>query len=187
MKKIIVAGNPTYGVAGALKQLWPEANFFSRSANGFDLTKPEFQTELAKITLNYDVFINCSCLWNFHQSLLLSKVYEEWINAEHAGQIINFGSTVILGNTAVNRKYVIEKHALKRLSDNLSLACTYPNGAANKIRVTHLCVSGLKTPSMEKKYPDKELMDLGYVADVTNWLIAQPDSINVHELCITKI
>ena len=39
--KILVAGNPDYGLAKAIKQKFSNADFVSRSYGGFDLSIPQ--------------------------------------------------------------------------------------------------------------------------------------------------
>ena len=66
--KILVAGNKNYGLAAELFKLYPDAFFASRTT-GFNLTKNDDQKKLADLVLEHDVFINCSALHKFNQTV----------------------------------------------------------------------------------------------------------------------
>ena len=92
--KIAFTGNPNYGVAEAWnKTIYHHfTDFFSRN-NGWDLDLPRKRREFAKHIVEYDVFINSSALYHFHQVNLLKDVFEHWDKIGKSGRIINIGST----------------------------------------------------------------------------------------------
>ena len=110
--KILITGKRTYGVAGALNKLYPGSTFISRNETGHDLCTREAQQDVAEIALEHDVFINCSALWRFNQTLLLQEVFKRCYEEKHAIHIINIGSRIyskmivskliqILNNTSI--------------------------------------------------------------------------------------
>ena len=90
---IIATGNPEFGVASAIAHRWPETTFVSRSGWGYDLTENGYKHKLAEKALNYDVFINCSALWQYHQTLLLDVVYKSALKNRKRLHIVSLGST----------------------------------------------------------------------------------------------
>ena len=90
--KILISGNRNYGLAKELTSFYPEATFLSRST-GADLTQPEGQKICEDLILDHDVFINCSALWKFNQTILLDQVYKSCVKNNHFPHIICIGST----------------------------------------------------------------------------------------------
>ena len=81
--KILISGNPNYGIAKELQQIYPGAVFASRE-NGFDLTSQEGQKKFANLSITFDVIINNVALWKFNQTVLLDQVYKTLIdNKKH--------------------------------------------------------------------------------------------------------
>ena len=70
--KILISGNPAYGLAQALNLELAdhELTFVSRTTHKLDLTKTENQQVFAEMSLDYDVVIINSALWKFNQTLL---------------------------------------------------------------------------------------------------------------------
>ena len=58
--------------------------FISRNETGHDLCKRSVHQEIAEMSLEYDVFINCSALWRFNQTLLLQAVFKKCYDEKHA-------------------------------------------------------------------------------------------------------
>ena len=82
MPKILIAGNKDYGLAKELYKLYPDAEFLSRST-GYDLTSSDGQKRCAERILEANVFINCSALWKFNQTVLLDTVYKKCTEHNH--------------------------------------------------------------------------------------------------------
>ena len=62
--KILVTGNPNFGLAESISKIYTDAKFVTKSA-GFDLTSPIKQDELSDIALDYDVFVVCAYIPNY--------------------------------------------------------------------------------------------------------------------------
>ncbi len=186
-KKIVVSGNPRYGLASALNSCLT-ADFFSRSENEFDFSIEAKRKQFAELSLKYDVFVNCSALWRFQQILLLEEVHKMWLMHQHPGLIINIGSTADTPVKGTNWIYPIEKKALRAYSRNLSLAALGGHGSEpNKIRSTYISPGYLNTPSIERKHPGVKKLDVNYVASIVLWAIQQPDIVNISEICVDPI
>jgi hypothetical protein len=69
--KILITENPNKTLASELSKLYPESTFVSREA-GTDLTTSDGHKKLAELSINFDVFINCSALWqaNYIKNIL---------------------------------------------------------------------------------------------------------------------
>lgn len=188
MKKIIISGNKEYGLAKALFEKFPDARFISRTNENYDLAKFDTRDEFAKISLDYDVFINCSALSNFRQTLLLQKVYQVWLENSKKGQIISFGSTADTPVKGTQWMYPIEKKALKSFCRNLSMASLGGHGSEpSGIRITYLSMGYLATPNVEKKHPQVRKIDTGYIANLVEWVLSQPENVNLSEITIDPI
>lgn len=181
-KKILVAGNPEYGIAQAIGKRWPHCQFASRS-NGFDLCDEQSRQAFAEKSLNYDVVICCSALWRFQQTLVLELVWKLWEQKGKQGQIICLGSTADLGVRSSNWLYPVEKKALKALSRNLSLCAQRGNG----IKVSYLSLGYVDTPKTQTKHPAKNKLGQSYAVDLIEWVLGQPAGINVNEISVDPI
>ena len=73
MLKVLMTGNPTYGLAEKFSIVHTQTDFASRS-NDYDLCTKQGRVKLAQSSLHYDVFINSSALHQFNQSLVLETV-----------------------------------------------------------------------------------------------------------------
>lgn len=189
IKKIIVAGNPNYGLGKSINKAHPEAKFYSRTNGGMHLNLEDGRNAFTQETLNYDIFISCSYLPYFQQLLLVGKVWNVWKDNGKKGQIIVFGSTADTSKGA--RFYSIEKRALKDFCRN------YGDGAAgggpnlikgNGIKITYIAPGVLDLPKQREKYPD----DLGkinpdYLVSVMNWILEQPEDILIHDISLDPI
>lgn len=185
-KKILVTGNPKYGLAQGICSKM-KADFISRS-NGFDLTNKENQLKCVNLSLDYDVFINSSALYGFNQVHLLQMVYERWEKEIHRGHIINLGSTADVSIKGTSWVYPIEKKALKAYSKNLSMAILGGHGEnPSGIRVSYISPGHIKTESSDKKHPHVKKIDPEYLAEVILWVIKQPEGINISEMALDPI
>lgn len=179
--KILIAGNKDYGVAQAIHKLYPDAEFVSRTNGDWDLTKYGKQRELAELSLEYDVFISVSCLWKFHQTTLVQEVAKKWEENKHKGYMIVFGSsadTPVKGSTWI---YPTEKKALRAYCRQISQKATQEN-----IKMTYISPGHIHTPKQDDKHPTMKKLECDYIAGVVQWLLTQPDDINVSELCLDR-
>ena len=118
--KVLVAGNKDYGVAKSIYKLFPDAEFVSRSNGDWDLSKYQAQRDLAKKSLDYDVFISVSTIWKFHQTTLVQEVSKAWEESNHKGYMIVFGSSADTPVKASTLMYPTEKKALRAYCRQIS-------------------------------------------------------------------
>ena len=109
--KILITGNPTFGLASELFKLYPDATFVSRES-GYDLTTRDGYRKLGEIIKDYDIFINSSALWKFNQTLILESVYKKCLEIKHDMRIICIGSTTDRVKKATHWIYNAEKLSL---------------------------------------------------------------------------
>jgi NAD(P)-dependent dehydrogenase (short-subunit alcohol dehydrogenase family) len=186
--KIIVSGNKDYGLSGSLSRIFEDAYFCSRSSSGHNLAKHEDREKFAQESLNYDVFINCSCLSQFRQVLLLEQVYQLWKDSNKKGHIISLGSTADTPVKGTSWVYPIEKKALRNYCRNLSMASLGGHGhPPSGIRVTYISPGYLSTPKMEEKHKGVDKIDTGYLAELIKWVIEQPAKYNLSEICLDPV
>lgn len=185
MKKIIITGNPSIGLASSIQRCLCSDYIldFKSRANGFDLTLEDSRKQLAQVSLDYDIFINLAALTNFCAVLLVERVYNTWLENNKTGYIINIGSTVDIGIKGGSRLYPVEKKALKEFNRQISYSSTSGSG----IRTTLVSLGYLDTTKMSQKFPDKTKIDTDYVANVISWLLQQPNTVNIHEIRIDPI
>ena len=175
--KILVAGNKEYGVAAELAKLYPNAFFASRST-GFDLTNSQGQNKLAEMIVDYDVFINCSALFKFNQTVLLDVVYKKCIEKNHHPYIICIGSTTDRVKKGGAWLYNAEKKALRDYCNTLGL-----NGVWGKApKLTLISFGSLS--NVQAKHPERKCMDILRAATYIKWLLEQPQDICVNEISI---
>jgi len=182
--KILVAGNKNYGLTKAIYNLHPEATYLSRST-GYDLTDSFIQSTVAKMSLEYDVFISVSCLQKFNQVRLIEEIMNQWWKQNHTGYLIALGSSADTPVKGTKWSYPVEKKALRaycRQQGQAIASETPPNW-----RVTYLSPGNMHTPNQDIKMPKIPKLDTAYVAEVIDWLIQQPTHINISELCLDRI
>ena len=185
-KKILIAGNQEYGLSGALYKKWPDATFISRSTGlKMDLCLLKNQRHIAELSLEYDVFISVSSLWKFHQTSLVQEVSKKWKEQKHKGYIIAVGSSADTPVKASTWLYPGEKKALRAYCRGVSQMVSGDNYSGFKM--TYLSPGWMRTPIEEKKHPDIPKLDLEYVANTVEWLINQPDTVNISELCLDEV
>ena len=185
-KKILIAGNQEYGLSGALYKKWPDATFISRSTGlKMDLCLLKNQRHIAELSLEYDVFISVSSLWKFHQTSLVQEVSKKWKEQKHKGYIIAVGSSADTPVKASTWLYPGEKKALRAYCRGVSQMVSGDNYCGFKM--TYLSPGWMRTPIEEKKHPDIPKLDLEYVANTVEWLINQPDTVNISELCLDEV
>lgn len=183
MLKILVAGNPEYGLAKTIKEKFPDADFVSRSYGGFDLSIPSTQREVAEKAMDYDVFIAVSCVWRFAQTEYVQEVAKRWLERK-TGYIIALGSSADTPVKGTAWMYPAEKKALRAYCRQLSQLSAGENDCG--LKVTYLSPGNLHTPKQDEKMPNVPKLDLEYVVDVIDWLLHQPDYVNISELCLDR-
>ena len=181
--KIAFTGNPNYGLAeawsGKVANTYVQTSlyttdYFSRR-NGWNFDDPERRQGFAVESLNYDVVINSSALWNFHQTLLLKQVWEVWNDNNKQGRIINIGSTADRSNSGTDWLYPTEKKALREYSLGLSMMSVWQD---HPIKVSYISFGSLQTKKVHQKHPTRSLMDLSKAVNVIKEVVEQ-DSDNL--------
>ena len=178
--KILVAGNKNFGLAAELFKLYPDAFFASRTT-GFDLTANDDQKRLANLALEYDVFINCSALWKFNQTVLLDTVYKKCTENNHRPYIICIGSTTDRVKKGGAWLYNAEKKALRDYCNTLGMNGVW--GSAPKITL----ISFGSLSNVQAKHPDRKCMAIDRAATYIKWLIEQPKDICINEISIDPL
>lgn len=189
MKKILITGSRNYGLCEAICNLFdtlPNIEYETASrSNGFNLDNSDGYSKLANYYIDgdFDIFINNSALWKFHQVMIVESVFNAIEEADRKGQIINIGSTADTGVKGRTWRYPTEKKALKAYNRDL----TYMAMGGSNIKTTLISPGSLTTSSVMKKHPDRKLIDVEYIAELVVWTINQPEYINVNELSIDPI
>ena len=168
---MLISGNPTTGLAGALARIYPNAEFASRKT-GFDLTDSQGHIKFAKLALNHDIIIINSALWKFNQTVLLDAVYKECVQESHMAYIICIGSTTDRVCKGTAWLYNAEKKALRDYCNSLSLIGVWQNAP----RVSYISFGTLN--NNQEKHPDRTCMDIYTAATYVKWIIDQPMHIN---------
>lgn len=176
--KVLVTGNPNYGLAQAYAGINADAQFASRS-NGYDLTTNDGIKRFAEFSLGFDVLVNNAALYQFWQTTLLYKVWEKWREAEHPGHIINIGSTIDWSHRPRSWLYSIEKKALYDGSMELGALGVWDHTG---IRTTYLSFGSLNTPKVANKHPDRTLMDVNKAAAYIQYIVDTPKELNINVL-----
>ena len=183
--KILITGKRTYGVAQALFEHYPLATFIGRNESGHDLTDMAVQKDVAEISLEHDVFINCSALWRFNQTLLLQTVFQHCWEEKHPIHIINIGSTVERVTKGRVSNYGHDKEALKNQSHEYSLVGVWNENAV--VKCSYVSFGTMPTPNAMEQHPNRKKIELYEVADYIKWLVDQPKHLHVHELSVDPV
>jgi NADP-dependent 3-hydroxy acid dehydrogenase YdfG len=178
--KILITGNKEFGLAKSLALLYPDADFASR-ATGFDLTTRDGYKKLGIMAANYDVFINCSALHKFNQTLVLDYIYKTCQEMNHPIHIINVGSTTDRVKKATSWIYNAEKKALRDYSNSLSLTGVWDGGP----KVTLISFGSLS--NVQAKHPNRVCLDIDRAASYIKWVIDQPQDICINEISIDPL
>ena len=175
--KRCTTGNRGLGLSAAIANMYPDATFISRTT-GFDLTTKDGQDRAAAIAINHDVFINCSALWKFNQTVLLDAVYKLAVEHNPNLHIICIGSTTDRVKNGKAWLYNAEKKALRDYCNTLSLGGVW--GTTPKLSY----ISFGTLSNNQHKHLDRRCMDINRAATYIKWLIDQPRNININELSI---
>ena len=183
--KILMTGNPEYGLAKSFLPLRPDTLFASRNAGlKLDLSIEENQNVLAETSLNFDIFINNSYITHFAQMELCRKVWTKWKQNSKSGSIVNIGSTVRDLVRPDNRFYPTSKRALEDYSKQLHLYSVWGN---SRIRVSCINFGGINTEGTLEKWPHFSHLDSGFCAELLNWAIQIPPGCNLDILQVSPI
>ncbi len=183
--KILMTGNPSYGLAQSWQKLHAQTQYHSRN-HGLrcDLSKENAQEDFAQISLDFDVFINSSYIDHFVQAQICRKVWTVWKKNNKKGFIINIGSAVRDLLRPDNRFYPTSKRMLEDYSRQLYL---YSVWGQSHIRVSCVSFGGIATPGTLEKWSHFSHLDTDYCAGVLNWVVNAPENCNVDLLQISPI
>jgi short-subunit dehydrogenase len=181
--KILISGNPTYGLAEALNQSLEqhELTFVSRTTHKLDLTKAENQQVFADMSIDYDIVIINSALWKFNQTLLLEAVYKKLKAEGKQTRIICVGSTTDRVMKATDWLYNAEKKALRDYCNSLGMTGVW----ATNPKVTLISFGTLS--NNQTKHPDRKTMPTKQAADYIKWIIEQPVGVHINELSVDPL
>lgn len=178
--KIIVAGNPNYGLAAQISKVYPDAFFASRSS-GFDLSTRVGQEKFADLCLEYDVILNVSALYKFNQTVLLDTIYKKCVEKKHRPYIICIGSTTDRVKNSKVWIYNAEKKALRDYCNTLGLNGVWGEGP----KITLISFGSLS--NVQHKHPDRKCIDIDESVKYISWLLEQPADICINEISIDRI
>jgi short-subunit dehydrogenase len=184
---ILITGNPKENITQSLKEIYPNMHTVSRSSvsdYSLDLSVKENVEKLAKISVDYDVFINCALIPDFGQTQILQHVWTEWKSQGKSGHIISFGSAVDYYFRPDNRLYPVEKRALKDLNRSLSKHVAWYD---SKIRCTYFSFGGVSTEKTKLQWNHYKHFSVNEIVEYVKFIIDVPDTFNIDEMHITPI
>lgn len=182
--KILIAGNPSYGLAEQLNEVLSEHEllFVSRSVlTSMDLTKADAQLRFAELAADADVVILCSALWKFNQTLLLEAVYKKLKGLNKRTLILAIGSTTDRVMKATDWLYNAEKKALRDYTNSLGIAGVWSTGP----RVSLISFGSLS--NVQEKHPDRKTMPIRKAAEYVKWILEQPADLHINEISIDPL
>jgi len=188
MKKILITGNRNYGLCQAICNMFDDNSYeyeCASRATGWSLDTNEEQLRLANhfVDNDFNVFINNSAMWKFHQVMIAENMYNRANDAGVHAQFIHMGSTADTGVRGRTWRYPTEKKALRDYNRDL----TYMTMGGANIKTTLLSPGSLTTPSVMKKHPDRQLIDVEYIAEIILWLLNQPEYVNINEISLDPV
>lgn len=177
--KIAITGNIFEGISSKLFDIYPTAEFYSRSS-GYQLVDDKIDIErFCKKVSKYDVIILSSALHKFGSILLLEKLYEQCQQNNNSPYIICLGSTIDRYKNGNKSIYGLQKKALREYCNTLSIRGVHDE---NMPKVTYISFSTLS--DKQEKHPDRECIDINLAAEYIKWLIEQPKNICINEISI---
>jgi len=180
--KILITGNPEFGLAKSLYKIYPEAMFVSRH-NDHDITKKKIREHIAMVSLEYDVFINNSALHAFNQTLLLEEIYNAAAKIGHQLHIINVGSTTDKVNGSRVWMYNTEKKTLRDMNNTMGLVSNWQKSSGPK--VSYISFGTLS--NNQHKHQDRQCIDIDEAASYIKWIVDQPSYLSINEISIDKM
>lgn len=178
--KILCTGNPEEGLASAIAERFPGTTFVSRK-NGYELEWSNQKANLAALALDYDIFINCSALFQFHQTMVLEEVYKKAAEVNHDIHIINIGSTTDRTAKGSDWRYQQEKKALRSTSNALNLKSVWQGGP----KVSYVTFGTLE--NNQAKHPDRKVMTFDEAIDLIEYTMNMPKHLVLNEISVDPL
>lgn len=185
MKKIYITG-ASRGLGFSLSKNLPYDILATTRDDGFDIENNYDFVLKSILESNIDVLIN-NAYAPIYQTQLLNDVFEEWKYLNK--HIINIGSCASdmdLDNPLRENEYpknkIDQENIIKKINVDYCLT-----GFKNNIncKVTNIKMGYINTefPSLLDKrlYPN---LDTKYVSSVIQWIIDQPDNVNIREISL---
>ena len=147
-----------------------EAEYFALNERLYSISFP--------ISNDADVFINCSALFKFNQTNLLSIVYSYCQEHKASPFIINIGSTTDRVKKGGSWLYNAEKKALRDYSNSIGITGVWDTGP----KVCYISFGTLS--NNQEKHPGRQCMDLDKAAEYIQWIVEQPKEICINEISI---
>ena len=139
--KILISGNPNFGLACGLKTMLSEHELtFASRTNGYDLAESKAQEKFADEAQNYQIVILCSALYKFNQTVLLDRVYRSCVQARSKPYIICIGSTTDRVKKGGAWLYNAEKKALRDYCNTLGISGVWSGGPKISLKVLVVCL-----------------------------------------------
>ena len=179
--KLLISGNPETGLAKAIHELYPDAEFMSR-ATGHDLTNDKGRDAFAARAAEVDVVVINAALWRFQQTVLLDTVYKACRERDTAPYIIVVGSTTDRVKNGRAWLYNAEKKALRDYANTLAIGGVWTPGMP---KVTLISFGTLT--NNQHKHPDRTCFDIDEAAEYIRWLIMRPSYVNINEISIDPV
>ena len=110
---LITGGNVSVGLE-IFRHYQPNSKSVSYSS-GHDIRLPEVRTQIAQLSLQYDIFFNHAYSLDRSQALLLEEVYQLWREENKAGHIFTTGTYGTYSGAGIDTQYIQLKSELDEL------------------------------------------------------------------------
>ena len=140
---------------------------------------------MGELAQEYSTVILVSALHKFRQLMLAEAISSRWLKNGIKGYLIVFGSSADTPVKGSAWSYPVEKKALRAYCRQLSQISAGEN--EYKFKVTYLSPGNMHTPKQDEKMPGAVMLDTEYVAGILEWLVTQPEHVNISELTLDRI
>lgn len=113
MKVLVTAG--TAGIGKVLVDHFAPLSMGFGRRNGYDIRQESIRKDIAKLSLDFDVFINHAYTRDESQNLLLREVADLWIEQEKTGYIFNTGTFGTFRPDGIDADYIDIKSKLDEI------------------------------------------------------------------------
>lgn len=154
---------------------------FSRST-GYDFGDKDTIKRVINDAQDVDVFVNLYANFFFQQTMLAHQLWHHWVEqGANNKRIINVGSTTDNVRRGKVNRYHHEKLALKEMSNALGIVGVWENAP----KVSHISFGTLH--NRQEDNPGRNTMGLDLAAHYIEWLLCQPEDVNINTLSIDPI